>query len=95
MPTRVPYPSPILDENCAPMGPDILSGIGGGVFRLCLIGGLLTSGFRNGMTRDVGASVSTRHPNVATYSLAKHCVLWGNRQKERSHLDGERSLGPS
>ena len=30
---RVPNPSVILDKNCAPMGPDILSSIGTGVWR--------------------------------------------------------------
>ena len=38
-------------------------------FRLCLTGGLLTGGLltgglRNLMTRDVGTSVSARHPDV-------------------------------
>ena len=34
--------------------------------RLCLTSGLLTGGFRNWLTRDVGTSGSARHPNVAT-----------------------------
>ena len=57
--------------------------------RLCLTGGLQTDGFRNWMTRDVGTSVSARHPDVATYPLARHCLLSGIGKKERSHLDGE------
>ena len=61
------------------------------LIRQCLTSGLLTSGFRNWMTRDVGTSVSARHPNLATYPIAKHCILWGNRRKERSHLHGEHS----
>ena len=30
---RVPNPSPVLDKNCAPMGPDISSSAGAGVWR--------------------------------------------------------------
>ena len=30
---RVPNPSPTLDENCAPMGPDMLSSAGIGIRR--------------------------------------------------------------
>ena len=30
---RVPNPSPVLDKNCAPMGPEILSSTGAGVWR--------------------------------------------------------------
>ena len=29
---RVPDPSPALDKNCAPIGPEILSGTGAGVW---------------------------------------------------------------
>ena len=43
----------------------------------CPTSGLLTGGFPDKMTRDVGTSMSARHPNVATYPLAKHCILWG------------------
>ena len=30
---KVPNPSPVLDKNCAPMGPEILSSTGAGVWR--------------------------------------------------------------
>ena len=30
---RLPNPSPVLDKNRAPMGPEILSGTGAGVWR--------------------------------------------------------------
>ena len=30
---RLPDPSPVLDKNCAPMGPEILSSAGAGVWR--------------------------------------------------------------
>ena len=30
---RVPNPGPVLDKNCAPMGPEILSSTGAGVWR--------------------------------------------------------------
>ena len=30
---RLPDPSPVLDKNCAPMGPEILSSTGAGVWR--------------------------------------------------------------
>ena len=30
---RVPNPSPVLDKNCAPLGPEILSSTGAGVWR--------------------------------------------------------------
>ena len=30
---RVPNPSPVLDKNCAPMGPEILSSTGAAVWR--------------------------------------------------------------
>ena len=33
MPTRVPSPSPTLDKSRAPMGSDILSSVGAGVWR--------------------------------------------------------------
>ena len=33
LPMRVPNPSPALDKNCAPMGPEILSSTGAGVSR--------------------------------------------------------------
>ena len=36
-------------------------------------------------------STSPRYPNVANYPLAPALYLWENWQKERSHLDGERS----
>ena len=32
-PMRLPDPSPVLDKNCAPMGPEILSSTGAGVWR--------------------------------------------------------------
>ena len=35
---RVPNPSPILDKSCAPMGPEILSSTGAGVWRMALEG---------------------------------------------------------
>ena len=38
-----------------------------GAHGLCLTGGLLTGGFRNWMTRDVGTSVSARHPDVTPF----------------------------
>ena len=43
------------------------------------------------MMRDVGTSVSARHPNVATYPLAKHYSLWRNRRK-RAVTSGWRAL---
>ena len=33
LPMRLPDPSPVLDENCAPMGPEFLSSAGAGVWR--------------------------------------------------------------
>ena len=32
-PMRLPDPSPILDKNCVPMGPEFLSNTGGGLWR--------------------------------------------------------------
>ena len=33
LPMRLPNPSPVLDKNRAPMGPEILSSTGAGVWR--------------------------------------------------------------
>ena len=43
------------------------------------------------MTRDVGMSVSARHPNVATYLLVNH-FIWGEIGRERAVTSGWRAL---
>ena len=37
LPMRLPDPSPVLDKNRAPMGPEILSSAGAGVWRKALM----------------------------------------------------------